>query len=296
MKMQYYMYNSKFNQYAVNALINKYGIIDNMQNELFIQVIWNNILVPNYLISNMGRVYNLNREEYLKISNDKDGYEMITINVNGIKKKVRLHRLMMQSFYPIDNYEEMVVNHKDGNVANNIISNLEWTTCIENTRHAWKIGLNTNIGENHPLSIYSDDEIHKICSLIDKGYTNAQIADVFKKIEFKERVRFSALISGIRNGKAHLPISTQYNFMNGSTGKINYSLDFAYLVCLFLSDDNTYTFKELADLLRIPHEERNFFVKFVCDIINGDTALEVSRQFNHLERPLAYRTNTDYYY
>jgi hypothetical protein len=59
-----------------------------------------------------------------------------------IKEKLfRLHILVAQVF--IDNPDNKEhVNHKDGNRANNTVSNLEWATRSENMQHAYDIGLN----------------------------------------------------------------------------------------------------------------------------------------------------------
>jgi len=54
-------------------------------------------------------------------------------------KKVRnhyVHRLLMLTFCPVPNSDDLDVNHVDGNKSNNALSNLEWQTAQGNTRHA----------------------------------------------------------------------------------------------------------------------------------------------------------------
>lgn len=52
-----------------------------------------------------------------------------------------VHRLLMRAFRPTEGWEELQVNHVDGERTNNTLSNLEWCTQHENLRHAWKHGL-----------------------------------------------------------------------------------------------------------------------------------------------------------
>ena len=106
-------------------------------------------------VSNYGRVY-IKARDYIhpyrgdvrkaggifpKIQNDKDGYRQVNIGINGEQFTIKVHRKVMETFEPID--ENRQVNHKDGNKANNRISNLEWVTPKENMEHALATGLIT---------------------------------------------------------------------------------------------------------------------------------------------------------
>lgn len=52
-------------------------------------------------------------------------------------KNVSLHRLLCLTFKPIKNPNELTVDHKDGDINNNSLDNLEWVTLQENIRR-WK--------------------------------------------------------------------------------------------------------------------------------------------------------------
>ena len=57
-----------------------------------------------------------------------------------------VHRLMAKTFIPNEENKPMV-NHIDGNKLNNNASNLEWVTCSENHKHAFKTGLSDNTAQ-----------------------------------------------------------------------------------------------------------------------------------------------------
>ena len=47
-------------------------------------------------------------------------------------KQVQVHRLIAHTFKPVENEQELFVNHIDFNRSNNNINNLEWVTPKEN--------------------------------------------------------------------------------------------------------------------------------------------------------------------
>lgn len=84
-----------------------------------------------YTISNDGKVYSIRSGRYLNKGFDKDGYKLVTLSAEGIKRTYRIHRLVAETFVDNPNNKEEV-NHKDFNRQNNWFENLEWVTQKEN--------------------------------------------------------------------------------------------------------------------------------------------------------------------
>lgn len=171
------------------------------------------IIGTDYAISNFGTLYNLKLKNQLTGTIDNRGYLRYTMH----GKQREAHRLIMEVFNPIDNMQNLQVNHIDGNKLNNYynpndpLNNLEWCTLQENIYHAWKIGLCKNsrqLGEKHGMALRSNKEIHKICQLLEKGYSSSEIANILG-IEYNPL--FSSFLSKIRRKKIWRCISDQYH-------------------------------------------------------------------------------------
>lgn len=150
-------------------------------------------LFPGYFVSNLGRVHSdliENRRhksgkrfiflgKILKQRKTHDGYWSVTVNYNGQKMHhVRVHRLIADSF--IENpYHKPFINHKDGNRLNNKLSNLEWCTPLENTRHAIEVLGHNRYGERGATSLLSNTDALDIRSLRFYGGNCTQIAKVY---------------------------------------------------------------------------------------------------------------------
>lgn len=127
-----------------------------MENEIKDIEIWKDIKdLPNYQISNLGRVKSKERitnvgiknvkqikrkERILKLFHNKKGYTQVVLYVDKKPYPVKIHRLVAEAFIPNPENKPQV-NHIDGNKQNNRVDNLEWCTCKENMEHSYKIGL-----------------------------------------------------------------------------------------------------------------------------------------------------------
>lgn len=111
------------------------------------------------------------------------GYMKININNSGYL----IHRIICQTFFPIDNSNLLVVNHKDGIKTNNFVDNLEWMNNSENRLHASNL-----------------DRV-KIIHLrkIAKKNKNGEIIEIFKSLqEANEKTNISkGNISSVCSGK-----------------------------------------------------------------------------------------------
>lgn len=99
-----------------------------------------------YQISSYGRVMSLGRcwrvaradvciaQKMMSLQVHYRGYLFVHLRKPGVHKKEFIHRLVGAAFLPNPDQKD-VVNHKDRNKSNNVVSNLEWATYIENSHH-----------------------------------------------------------------------------------------------------------------------------------------------------------------
>lgn len=115
------------------------------------------------------------------------------------------HRVLMETFCPVENSKELQINHIDGNRANNSLSNLEWVTSSENIKHAFRTGLMVpKKGENNPRNVLKEEQVVQICEMLCKKVPQQRIAEIFGVSD--------SLIHNIRRGIAWVHISSRYKF------------------------------------------------------------------------------------
>lgn len=113
------------------------------------------------------------------------------------------------TFQPNDFMDELDVNHKDLDITNNAMSNLEWVTHKENVEHYWNTAdfsqrLPTPKGSTHHLAVMTDElvlEFRKRWELVKGVYgERSKLAREFGIAESTAR-----LITGGKTWKHLLP-------------------------------------------------------------------------------------------
>lgn len=163
-----------------------------------------------YVISNYGKIINFNTNHVMKAELNKHGYYKISLRTSLTMKKdktVLVHRLVCWEFCK---HKEgcTIVNHKDGNKANNYYKNLEWVTYSENSKHAFITGLTS------PVTSFPDELIEEICQFLMNGNNTYDIYMHYypDSKNTDEHASFYNLILGIRNKTVRTRICGKYKF------------------------------------------------------------------------------------
>lgn len=167
-----------------------------------------------YAITSLGDVFSFKTMSFLT-PHSNYGYLRVSLrDDHGAKKTYRIHRLLAMAYFPESEWNE-VVNHKDGNRANNAISNLEWCSQSENVKHAHETGLVKNPHRDRQRKI-SEDTARLVCEMILKNMTNREILAKLPDLT-------PSIVSGIRAKTVYTNIVKDYDFSNvfNSNRKLN---------------------------------------------------------------------------
>ena len=119
----------------------------------------------------------------MKTEVDKDGYLRLELQMNGTSFRVRVHRLVLETFGGPPTEERKETRHLDGNKLNNCIENLCWGTGKENAEDRALHG-STQSGENHHKAKLTKEDVLVIVDRIKTGDSYAQIARDYGMSEF----------------------------------------------------------------------------------------------------------------
>jgi hypothetical protein len=133
--------------------------------------VWKTSKHRKYEVSNLGNIRNTKTKRLRSIHYDRNGYARICLMVGKKSKMVMVHKLVADAFVTKER-GKTVVNHLDGNKANNRSDNLEWCNLSENTRHMYK----NNLGG----SKLEYEDVTKIKKMHKTGnFTHKEIAESF---------------------------------------------------------------------------------------------------------------------
>lgn len=153
-----------------------------------------------YMINEYGDLRN-RKGELINKQNRADGYSQYQLCKKGIRKSVKVHRLVAVHFVENPNgYNN--VNHIDGDKRNNYYKNLEWCTCKENNQHAWDTGLKTvsSVQRMSAKAIIEEnrrpEKLMKKVTCLQNGLTYQSLTEASEKLNV-----CSSKISAVCKGK-----------------------------------------------------------------------------------------------
>lgn len=121
-----------------------------------------------------------------------DGYVTVNIKTNeNLWITFGVHRLVAITHIPQGAPDQIQVNHRDLNVTNNNVSNLEWVTCLQNNIHAEIMRANSAT-----ISLYSVKD-----NVVQNGYSNAHEAALHNNctaLDVWDSVKNNSEINGVK--------------------------------------------------------------------------------------------------
>jgi hypothetical protein len=121
---------------------------------------------PKYKIFSNGEIWNGSRFLVFSRSTGSKYVYLVTT-----EKTIKVHRLVCYAFHPLPDrptfadYDDLQVNHIDGNPENNNAGNLEWTTQQQNMLHAYSTGLNKKTRGVRQYDKETNELIHEFKSI-----------------------------------------------------------------------------------------------------------------------------------
>ena len=230
-----------------------------------------NGIKTKYLITDRGSVYSTDfkhtgKVKRLKTRYDKDGYEIVTIYLDGKRYDLKVHRLVAIAFIP-NPKNKPEVNHKNGNKKKNNKKNLEWATTGENIYHAFDNGLTVidQNGEKNGSAKHTNKIIEKVCkSLESNKYTIKEISEKYGVPRYT--------IEQILAGNQWTIISDKYD-LTKFTNVRKYTDDTVIKKICKLLASGKYTVREVADKLNVKY-------KLVYRSYKGESHKNISSKYD----------------
>ncbi len=133
-----------------------------------------------YFCDQGGGVWSNKRGEIrpMRLKTSKLGYQIVALYLGrpAVYKHALVHRLILSTWL---GESDLHANHKNGNRADNRLSNLEWVTRSQNEQHAINVLGKNMRGTAHPLAKMTDSIVAEIRSLRQQGRTYQSLADQF---------------------------------------------------------------------------------------------------------------------
>ena len=238
---------------------------------LFTYIHYKDIIPNRYLITSDGDVFNVITGKKLSGNNpdNEKGYIRIALKTtSGQFKKFPLHVLVINSFS--DEIPKEEVNHINGNKRDPSLANLEYTSRLENAYHA-KIHNLYRSGEDIYRSNFTNDEVHKICHLMELGYSISEIINI---MQFPDSYLKS--LTDILHKKSWIRISSLYNI---DYNRVHYKV---------------YEYSDLCEISRLIAS--NMKPRYICALFPQYDEVKLKKVIKKMRQKKLYRSITKAYF
>jgi len=140
------------------------------------QIAW----APGYSVSNEGLVFSsrlcsgrVSKDKRKVLKFDQSGkmpHKRVTLSVNGVTKRILVHRLVAEAFLGAPSEDQVVVRHLNGDAENNHVSNLAWGTHKDNEADKKRHGRSMTGTRNHFAKL-TWENVRDIRESLAKGHT-----------------------------------------------------------------------------------------------------------------------------
>lgn len=179
-------------------------------------------------ITNNGVVYSMQLHRFKGIMHRKNGYHAHNVMICNKSKKWYTHRLVYLTWIgELDS--DMVIDHLNGKIWDNRVSNLELTTSAENNLRAYNMNLKSKT--------WTDCKLEIVCMMMDAGFMKDDICRVLKLTDSDERRHLSTLINHLKNNEYMSDIAKKYNLQDYDNSDYRYRI---------ISDEMENVIKELV--------------------------------------------------
>lgn len=184
-------------------------------------MIWKDVIIDGYWtdyeVSDQGTIRVKSTKDELPIHLSDQGYGLVYLRKAYMDEHItrttyRIHRLIMIAFEPIDNADEMTVDHIDKNKMNNKLENLRWLTREDNSRESHKFGRVYPRGANANRLVYEESQIMAVCQLLEENELSIPKISELTKVS-------KDTIGKIKAGKQWTDISCEYNIPSTKPNK-----------------------------------------------------------------------------
>ena len=156
-----------------------------------------------YAITSCGKIYSYTSKKFLKPIQQKNGYLRICLSKNNIRKNFLIHRLVIETYNPVDNMENLQVNHINENKVNNFLNNLQWVTPKDNINYGNR---NTKAGKKISKANKNHKALSKPIICIETKIIYPSIHEAARQLNFDS----SYLAKSVKMGKKVYGFTWEY--------------------------------------------------------------------------------------